>query len=62
MPIRDKPASYGDLLIKIIVEVNPNDRKLLATRAQEALLPIFGERRRVIPTEEVDIEKDVYLK
>jgi DnaJ family protein A protein 2 len=62
MPIRDKPASYGDLLIKIIVEVNPNDRKLLATRAQEALLPIFGERRRETPTDDVDIEKGIYLK
>lgn len=61
MPIRDKVASYGDLLIKIIVEVSPNDRKLLASKAQEALMPIFAERRREAPGNDVDIEKGIYL-
>jgi molecular chaperone DnaJ len=59
MPIRDKFASYGDLYIRIEVEISPLERKLLATNIH--LMPELVERIRAKPTEEVDVEKGLYL-
>jgi DnaJ family protein A protein 2 len=59
MPIRDKYASYGDLYLKIEVEISPVERKLLATNVH--LLSELVEKVRPKPTEEVDVEKGLYL-
>jgi hypothetical protein len=45
MPV-EGTAGRGDLFIRIEVEVLAAERKLLATNAQEALLPLFGDSRR----------------
>jgi DnaJ family protein A protein 2 len=62
MPIKDKTDVYGDLYINISVEVSAEERKLLATKAQEVLLPLFGEKVRAKPAADTEIETKVQLK
>ena len=61
MPVRGTANGYGELYIRIEVEVLASERKLLAGAAQEGLLPLFGGGRRGAPAEGVDVEKGVYL-
>lgn len=60
MPVRGTANGYGDLHIKIEVEVLASERKLLAGAAQEGLLPLFGGGRRTAP-DGADVEKGAYL-
>lgn len=60
MPVRGTANGYGELYIKIEVEVLATERKLLSGAAQEGLLPLFGERRRKA-VEGAEVEKDLYL-
>lgn len=59
MPIKDKLTEYGDLYLRIEVEISQADRKLLATNVH--LLPELIEKVRPKPTEEVEVEKGLYL-
>lgn len=59
MPIKDKLSSYGNLYIKIEVEISSIDRKLLATNIH--LLPELVAKVRSKPDTDVDVEKGLYL-
>lgn len=59
MPIKDKLTAYGDMYVRIEVEISQADRKLLATNIH--LLPELVEKVRPKPAEEVDVEKGLYL-
>jgi len=59
MPIKDKLTEYGNLYLKIEVEISPADRKLLATNVH--LLSELVGKVRPKPEGEVDIEKGLYL-
>jgi DnaJ-class molecular chaperone len=59
MPIKDKLTEYGNLYLKIEVEISPADRKLLATNVH--LLSELVTKVRPKPEGDVDIEKGLYL-
>jgi len=62
MPIRSVASSFGDVYINIQVEVGDDERKLLATKAEEILMPLFGKNIRAKPDSDVEVEKGAVLK
>jgi DnaJ-class molecular chaperone len=62
MPLPGSIGNYGDLYLRINVNVSSMERSLFTTQAKELLVPVFAERVRATGCAEDVIQNDVFLQ
>jgi len=61
MPIVGNIGKYGDLFIVVDVVVKPVERKLFLDKGRELLVPLFGDKVRVVECPEEAAQGDLFL-
>jgi DnaJ family protein A protein 2 len=61
MPLPGQVGKYGDLYLKVDVQIKPTERKLFATKGREVLEGLFKEHVRVVDVGSEPIQEEMYL-